>query len=78
KTLDLSVSKGFGPVTPYAGVGEVWTDSSPDASTGLSDYGAGNTEFFAGVGFNFGVHLALEYDHLAGNSTYTFKLGFGF
>jgi hypothetical protein len=78
KTLDLSVSKGFGPVTPYAGVGEVWTDSSPDASTGLQDYSKSDTEIFAGVTLNFGVHMALEYNHLAGNSTYTFKLGFGF
>jgi hypothetical protein len=78
KSLDVSVSKGFGPITPYAGVGEVWTDSSPDASTGLSDFSQSNTEFFAGVSFNLGVHLALEYNHLAGNSTYTFKLGFGF
>lgn len=78
KSLDVSVSKGFGPITPYAGVGEVWTDSSPDASTGLHDYSKSDTEFFAGVGFNLGVHLALEYNHLAGNSTYTFKLGFGF
>jgi len=78
KSLDLSVSKGFGPVTPYVGVGEVWTDSSPDASTGLHDYSKSDAEFFAGVSFNLGVHLALEYNHLAGNSTYTFKLGFGF
>jgi hypothetical protein len=78
KTLDLSVSKGFGPVTPYAGVGEVWTDSSPDASTGLADFSQSNTEFFAGVSFNLGVHMALEYNHLAGNSTYTLKFGFGF
>lgn len=78
KTLDLSVSKGFGPITPYAGVGEVWTNSSPDSSTGLSDFSQSNTEFFAGFSFHLGVHMALEYNHLAGNSTYTFKLGFGF
>ncbi|HSN16930.1 MAG TPA: hypothetical protein VLV87_01875 [Gammaproteobacteria bacterium] len=78
KTLDLSVSKGFGPITPYAGVGEVWTNSSPDSSTGLSDFSQSNTEFFAGFSFELGVHMALEYNHLAGNSTYTFKLGFGF
>lgn len=78
KTLDLSVSKGFGPITPYAGVGEVWTSSSPDSSTGLADFSQSNTEFFAGLSFELGVHMALEYNHLAGNSTYTFKFGFGF
>jgi len=77
-SLDVSVSKGFGPITPYVGVGEVWTNSSPDASTGLSNSNSSNAEFFAGVSFNLGVHLSLQYDHLAGNSTYTVKLGFGF
>lgn len=77
-SLDVSVSKGFGPVTPYAGVGEVWTSSTPDASTGLSKYSASNTEVFAGLTFDLGVHMALEYNHLAGNTTYTLKLGFGF
>ncbi len=78
KSLDLSISKGFGPVTPYAGVGEVWTDSTPDASTGLKSANFTDTQFFAGVTFNLGVHLALEYAHMAGNTTYSFKLGFGF
>ena len=77
-SLGVSVSKGIGPVTPYVGVGEVWTNSSPDASTGLKSANSSNTEFFAGLTFNLGVHLGLEYDHLAGNSSYTLKLGFGF
>jgi len=33
---------------------------------------------FAGVTFNLGVHLGLEWNHLAGNTTYTLKFGFGF
>lgn len=78
KTLDVSISKGFGPVTPYAGVGEVWTNSTPDASTGLVGKSFSDTEFFAGLTFNLGVHLALEYNHLAGNTTYSLKFGFGF
>lgn len=79
KTLDLSVSKGFGPITPYAGVGEVWTNSTPDTTTtGLVAFSQSNAEFFAGVSFEFGVHMSLEYNHLAGNSTYTLKFGFGF
>jgi hypothetical protein len=77
-SLGVSVSKGIGPITPYVGVGEVWSNSSPDSSTGLSSSNSSNTELFAGLTFNLGVHLGLEYDHLAGNSTYTLKLGFGF
>ena len=77
-SLDVSISKGFGPVTPYGGVGEVWSNSSPDASTGLTSHNSSNPEVFAGVTFDLGVHLGLEYNHLAGNTTYTLKLGFGF
>jgi hypothetical protein len=78
ESLDLTVSKGFGPLTPYVGVGEVWTSSDPDASTTLGNFSQSNPEIFAGVSFNLGVHMALEYNHMAGNSTYTFKFGFGF
>jgi predicted porin len=77
-SFGISVSKGFGPVTPYAGIAEVWTNSTPDASTGLTSSNSSNPEFFAGLTFDFGVHLGLEYDHLSGNSSYTLKLGFGF
>ncbi len=77
-SLDVSISKGFGPVTPYGGVGEVWTNSSPDSSTGLTSSNSSNSEVFAGVTFDLGVHLGLEWNHLAGNTTYTLKLGFGF
>lgn len=77
-SLDVSISKGFGPITPYAGVGEVWTSSTPDASTLLNKYSASNAEVFAGLTFDLGMHMALEYDHLAGNTTYTLKFGFGF
>ncbi|MGH8370985.1 MAG: hypothetical protein ACRESC_08385, partial [Gammaproteobacteria bacterium] len=78
KSLGVSISKGFGPVTPYAGVGEVWTNSTPDASTGLSSASFNNPEIFAGLQFNFGIHLALEASRVSGNSTYSLKLGFGF
>jgi hypothetical protein len=77
-SVGVSVSKGIGPVTPYAGIGEVWSNSTPDASTGLHSSNASNTELFAGLSFDLGVHLGFEYDHLAGNSSYTLKLGFGF
>lgn len=78
KTLDVSISKGFGPITPYAGIGEVWTSSTPDASTGLSGKSVSNGEFFAGLQFNFGVHLALEYSRVGSNKTVMGKFGFGF
>lgn len=78
KSLDVSISKGIGPVTPYFGVGEVWTNSTPGASTGLVGTSPSNSEVFAGITFELGIHMALEYNHLAGNTTYTLKFGFGF
>ncbi|MGH8398036.1 MAG: hypothetical protein ACRETA_07300 [Gammaproteobacteria bacterium] len=79
RSLDVSISKGFGPFTPYAGVGRVWVDSNPDASTGLSDTSVGNSEVFAGLSMSFVfMHLALEANRIASNNTYSLKLGFGF
>jgi hypothetical protein len=79
KSLDVSISKGFGPFTPYAGIGRVWANSNPDASTGLSDTSFGSNEVFAGLSMSFVVvHIALEANHMASNNTYSLKLGFGF
>ena len=78
KTLGVSISKGFGPFTPYAGVGEVWTSSTPDAVTGLQSASFTNPEVYVGAQFQFGVHFAVEADRVAGNTTYNLKLGFGF
>jgi hypothetical protein len=78
KSLGLAISKGFGPFTPYAGVGEVWTSSTPDASTGLQSVSFNSGEVFVGAQLNFGIHLALEASRLSGNTTYSLKFGFGF
>ncbi|MGH8373401.1 MAG: hypothetical protein ACRETO_11820 [Gammaproteobacteria bacterium] len=78
KSLGVSISKGFGPLTPYAGIGEVWTNSTPDASTGLQNVSFNNAEIYAGLQLNFGIHLALEASRVASNTTYSLKLGFGF
>ncbi len=79
KSLDLSISKGFGPFTPYAGIGRVWVNSDPGVSTGLNSESFGSNEAFVGLSMSFVVmHMALEADRIAGNSTYSVKLGFGF
>ncbi len=79
KSLDVSISKGFGPFTPYAGIGRVWVNSNPDVSTGLSDTSFGNNEMFVGLSMSFVVvHVALEANRIASNNTYSLKLGFGF
>ncbi len=33
--VDISISKGFGFLTPYAGIGRVWVESDPRGTAGL-------------------------------------------
>ena len=77
--LDASISKGFGPLTPYGGVGKVWSTSSPEGSTGLSKESFGQTKVFAGLGFNFALlNVGVEYDRTGGANSYGAKLGIKF
>jgi hypothetical protein len=79
KSLDISISKGFAIFTPYAGLGIVWADSTPDASTGLKKETIRQNKIFVGGNFNFGVtNLAVEYDKTGSAPTYSAKLGFRF
>lgn len=78
-SLDLTLSKGFGPITPYVGIGEVWVSSNPDASTGLQDESFNTNEVFAGFRLSLAVvNLTVEANRTAGNNTYGVKLAFGF
>lgn len=75
--LELTASKGFAMLTPYAGVGKVWTTSSPDASTGLKEESFAQNKLFIGANLNLGLmNLALEGDKTGDASTYGFKFGF--
>jgi hypothetical protein len=48
--LDLSVSKGFGFITPYAGVGEVWIKSQENIDTlDLNEFSDNQTKGFIGA-----------------------------
>lgn len=78
KSLDIAASKGFGPFTPYAGVGRVWVYSDPGAATGLQNESFAKDETFVGLSMSLLVfNLAFEVDRIAGNNTYSLKLGFG-
>ncbi|MEO8332486.1 MAG: hypothetical protein ABI479_08625 [Gallionella sp.] len=78
KSLDVSVSKGFAIFTPYAGVGTVWVDSTPNVG-GLTKESFRQNKFFVGGNLNFGlVNLALEYDKTGSAPSYSAKLGFRF
>lgn len=79
KGIDLSISKGFAMFTPYAGIGQVWTTSTPDASTGLSEESFSQSKLFVGANLNFGLtNLAAEYDKTGEAKSVSLKLGFRF
>lgn len=79
KSLDVSISKGFTIFTPYAGIGRVWVDSTPDAASGLTKETFQQNKIFVGGNINFGItNVALEYDKTGSAPSYSAKLGFRF
>jgi hypothetical protein len=80
KSVDISISKGFIGFSPYAGVGQVWVDSSTTNAT-LLGYGLQGEKFslskmFVGVNFNLGLpNFALDVDKTGDAQTVTAKLG---
>lgn len=78
KGLDVSISKGFAMFTPYAGVGSVWVDSSPNIA-GLAKETFRQNKFFVGGNLNLGLtNLAIEYDKTGSAQSYGAKMGFRF
>ena len=81
---DISVSKGVLMATPYAGVGGVWSRSSPSSVTNnagqaLQQVNIGQGKVFAGCGFNLGIaDVTIEADSTGGIRSYSAKLGFRF
>ena len=79
KSLDISISKGFTIFTPYAGIGQVWTNSDPSASTGLAQESFSQSKTYAGLNMNLGVtNLAAEWDKTGAAQSISVKLGFRF
>lgn len=79
KSVDISISKGFTVITPYAGVGQVWTDATPlaeAATAGLKKESLKQSKVFGGLSFNFGLPvIALEADQTGGITSYGAKFG---
>jgi hypothetical protein len=74
---DVSVSKGLGPLTPYAGIGETWINSSANVA-GLSDESITASHFFVGTKLSLLLlTFALEAD-FAKVPSYSFRVGLGF
>ena len=80
KSLDLSISKGLLMFTPYAGVGQVWVNSTPNLTVNPNSLTAQSftlTKTFIGANLNFGLmNFALEGDKTGDASSASFKFGF--
>ena len=76
--VDVSISKGFAFLTPYAGIGRVWIESTPNVS-GLQKEEFSLTKVFVGIGMNFAVlNVNLQADRTGDASSYSLKLGWRF
>lgn len=77
--VDLSVSKGFAMLTPYAGVGKVWIESDPtDAALFLTKEDLSETKFFAGLRVSLALLKITAEAEFAEIPSYTLKLSAGF
>lgn len=75
RSLDISISKGFTLLTPYAGVGQVWVHSSPQAGN-LAGESFSQGKLFVGLNVNLGLlNLALETDRTGDTQSWGLKMG---
>jgi hypothetical protein len=76
RSVELSVSKGFLNITPYAGIGRVWGNVTPNFAS-LKEEKPEADKIFGGVNFNLGFgNLAAEVDKTGDNKSVSVKLGF--
>ncbi len=79
KSLDLSISKGFAILTPYAGIGEVWITSKPtQPAIGLTKEDLTETKGFVGLKLSMGlINIVGEADFAKVNE-YSLRLNLHF
>ena len=76
RSVDISISKGFAMLTPYAGAGQVWVNSTPNVA-GLSSESFTQSKLFAGANLNLGLlNIAFEGDKTGNTTSWGLKLGF--
>jgi hypothetical protein len=79
QSVDVSISKGILMLTPYAGIGRVWAESTPKAGSGLQTVDISETRTFIGVTLHPPLfNLALERDSVGGIVSYNLKFGLAF
>jgi hypothetical protein len=77
--FDISISKGFAMVTPYAGVGTVRVTSDAQGSATQTTESLSLSKVFAGLNLNLGlVNLAFEGDKTGEATSYGMKFGLRF
>lgn len=79
--LELTISKGFAFLTPYAGIGRVHVKSEPTgiAASALRKESFDLDKIYAGLNINFGLlNFALEADKTGDAPSYSGKVGFRF
>ncbi len=77
--VDISISKGFGFLTPYAGIGRVWVESDPRGTAGLRPEEFSLTKAFVGFGVNFAVlNINFQVDKTGEATSSSLKLGWRF
>lgn len=79
KAVDVSISKGFAFLTPYAGAGYVWGKVTPGSGLGLSEEEVNQAKFFAGLRVALGfLQLTPEYSRSGDSNAYSLRLSLGF
>lgn len=83
KALDASISKGFGPVTPYVGAGRVWIDAEPreaaaEPPVSLQKESAQEDRVFVGLRLSAFVFTAVAEASFANVPAYTLRLNVSF
>ena len=81
RSVDVGISKRFLFITPYAGIGRVWSVNTPmgNAEGVLDKVDLVEDRTFIGLSFTpGGLQMALEQDKVGDVVSYNFKLGLGF
>lgn len=77
--IDLSISKGFGPLTPYAGAGYVWSDFEiTDPLVPLQDEDFGSGRVYLGLRLSALFGITPEIERVGDRTSFNLRVGFSF
>lgn len=76
--VELTISKGFLMLTPYAGIGAIRTSGSVNDVAGVNDESVSMEKVYVGLNVNLGFNFGVEADRTGDYSTYSIKAGLRF